>query len=247
MAINTMYEFTLNRVKEIEEPVEVKDGEEIIKGTKKVKKEVPVKLALRKPNRKEKDKMSLFYIGVYGEAISNKAVSEAILLKRFENDNGLLSDAEKQQFSGLQELLIKTEDELQHLMIKPVDQQTDEEKEKIKQLLTSLAKTKNDIQLFYNQKSNIFTNTAETYARNQTIIRWLINLASIQNDAGEYEFFFKGKNDEEKLDNYDSLNESEEDFIKLALDRFLLSTTAWCYNRATKQEDFELLFKEIES
>ena len=97
-----IYEFTVNKEAEVtEDTVETKkDGTEVTT-SKKVKKDVPHKFFLRRPNRTMTDEAELYYGVKLAEGIKAGLLTKALLEKRFENDGGTRSDEENAQYEDI--------------------------------------------------------------------------------------------------------------------------------------------------
>ena len=98
-----MFEFTIDKEEEEVEEIETSQNEkgEEVKITKKVKKNVPVNLAIRKPTRGLFDEAELFYGVKLSEGIKAGLLTRALLAKRFSNDGGIFSETDKEEYTKL--------------------------------------------------------------------------------------------------------------------------------------------------
>ena len=77
--IKVIYEFTLDKEVDIDEPIEIEQNGEKINGTKRVKKLVPQKFYIQKPNRALRDEAEFFSQKVLSESIKQGALTTAAL------------------------------------------------------------------------------------------------------------------------------------------------------------------------
>ena len=102
MEIKKLYSFTANQETVVEETeVSKNDQGEEIKTTKKVKKQISLEFAIKKPNRVMFEDAELFYGIRLSESIKAGLLPKALVVKRFENDGGALSSGEEKRVKEL--------------------------------------------------------------------------------------------------------------------------------------------------
>jgi hypothetical protein len=242
-----MFEFNINKEQEVDE-VEISKNEknEEIKITKKVKKNVPVKLAIKKPNRNLFDEAELFYGVKLSEGIKAGLLTRALLAKRFSNDGGIFSELDKEEYTKLYVSLFDLQTKFQKLSLKEEPSRNEEEKEEYKSLLKEISKNKEKLQDYEFAQASLFDQTAENRARNKTIMWWVLQLSLIENFDKKYENLFNGLSFEEKLSAYDSIEDGPENsWEKQALAKFIYLISFWYTGRASTQEEFEKLLNMI--
>lgn len=253
----SLYTFDIPKTEEVEESIkETNDKGEEITVSKKVKKESLIKAALRKPTRSLSDEAEVYYSALVGKGIQAGLLSRALLAKRFSNDGGILSEPDKAKYS---ETFYEYEEKLReqtHLSAKL--SLSEEEQERLKEITKSIGLLQRELQDFEINQMSLFDITAESRARTKTIFWWLLNLTYIlkkENDNPkdhEWEPLFKGDTLEEKMDEYDRINESEDfseterDFYFRIIRRAMAAIAYWFYGKASTQADFETLETEIE-
>jgi hypothetical protein len=156
------------------------------------------------------------------------------------NGGGSISDQEREEYG---KLLLKFRDlsfELQSILIKGESERSEVEKLRSNELITDLDNIRKDIQNFEASQIAIFENTAEAKARNRTILWWVMNL-SFEKNGDDYKPIFKGDNFEEKLLQYDGLEEEENkyEFLLGVIRRITYLVTLWFLGRVDTVEDFE--------
>lgn len=198
------------------------------------------KYAILKPNRKMREDGELFYsieVSKYAKAgILPKAAWNTIL----SNGGGSISEKERELYGNL---LIDFRDksfELQAILIKNVTERTEEEKNRSDVLIQELDDIKKEIQAFESSQISVFENTAESKARNRSILWWVLNL-SYQEVDNKYIPLFEGDNFNVKLDLYDSYEENYEqyEFLLGVIRRFTYLITLWFLGRSEKESDFK--------
>jgi len=244
-----MFEFTIDKEEEVDE-VDVSKNEkgEEVKTTKKVKKIIPVKLAIRKPTRGLFDEAELFYGVKLSEGIKAGLLTRALLAKRFSNDGGIFSETDKEEYTKLYVALFDLQHKFQKASLKDEAKRSEEEKREYRELINGISSTKEKLQDYEFAQASLFDQTAENRARNKTIMWWVLILSLVQNKDSIYVDIFNGKTFEEKLDSYDFIEEGKEDsWEKKALAKFIYLISFWYTGRASSQEEFEKLLNMISS
>lgn len=246
--MKTMYTFVINEEKEIDKIEESKnENGEQIKITKKVKTNVPVKFAIKKPNRGLFDEAELFFGVRLSEGIKAGLLTRALLAKRFSNDGGVFSELDKEEYTKLYVRLFELQTEFQRVSLKEEKDRNENEKIEYKKLLKEIAETREKLQDYEFAQASLFEQTAENRARNKTIMWWVLNLSMIEKGE-KYENLFEGSSYEEKLSSYDLVEEKPEDSLeRKALSKFVYLISFWYTGRASTQEEFEKLLNLIQN
>lgn len=245
------YEFSVNKESEVEESVveTSPDGTEITT-KKKVKKSIPVKFLLRKPNRALRDAADLIYNKRIAEASRLGLFTSAGLSKIIENENGILSDKDKELKKETYNKLLNSQGEYQRLASKP--EKTEEEAAQIliseKDISDSLAILKE----IERKESQLYNNTAEMYAQNKVLFWWTLVLAHVEEGANIVPFF--GEVDPaldiekalaKRLVNYDEKEEKEDPFLIEAINQLAHYTAVAFITSSFDQEKMEVALKKI--
>jgi hypothetical protein len=241
MKNNWLYSFTIPRMvdKKVTEKQKNEEGEEI-EVTKTVQESAPAKFFLKKPNRKLYDKAELFYGVRMSEGIKAGLLTRNLLAKRYEDDGGAFSEAEKERYSELYMEIYNKENEYQRLQVNLDNKDQGVKEELTSTLLAELAELRRELVEIENSQSNIFDQTAENRAKNQTIMWWVLQISNWQeHEALDPKPFFKGKSYEEKLDTYDEFEDSGDDFLNEAIRKLAFFVSFWYMGRANNEEDFK--------
>lgn len=236
-----LYEFTVKEEKEIEQ-VETSQDEQgnEIKTTKKIKKVVPTKFKIQKPTRKLFDDAELFYGVKMSEGIKAGLLTKALLAKRYQNDGGAMSEPEKEKYSKLYIELYNKETEFQKVSLNLENISPEDKAAKIAKLIVELTEIRQELQTVEFSQISLFDQTAENRARNQCIMWWVLHLAHIFDEKiNDFSPLFNGKTFEEKLENYDLLEEQDTPFWNEVFKKFAYFISFWYMGKVSTQEDFE--------
>lgn len=202
------------------------------------------KFAILKPNRRLREDGELFFASETSRYAKAGVLPKAAWNTILANGGGTISEEQREHYG---KILIDFRDksyDIQALLIKSDGNRTDEDKKKLDDLTASLNEIRQEIQTFESSQVNIFENTAEAKARNRAILWWVANLAFKQVD-GNFVPFFNAPTFEEKLDQYDEIEQSDNPFLLDVLRRITYLITLWFLGRAETTEDFAQLDKDL--
>jgi hypothetical protein len=241
MAKKWLYKFTINREIETEKETESTNDEgKEIKVIERVKEKSPVEFCIQKPYRKLYDNAELFYGVKMSEGIKAGLLTRNLLAKRYEDDGGAFSETEKERYSELYLAIYNKEEEYQRLQLN-LDNKPQELKDRLAQdLLHELSDLRRELTDIENAQSNIFDQTAENRAKNQTIMWWVLKLSHWKEfDHKNEEHYFGGETFEDQLDAYDAYEEEGDEFHSEAMRKLAFFISFWYMGRATSEEDFK--------
>jgi hypothetical protein len=203
--------------KQVIEEVRIKDEKDpSIEIIKKIKKVAPIKLAIRRPNRKLFEAAEIFYAQKVNYYTQQGLLPISLIAKRYANDGGAISDPERKLIDQLRQDGAKLQEEL--FSLDPKDE-SEAKLAKQKELLIQITNINQQLSSIQNAYSDIYENTAEMKARSKTIDWWLFNLTYIDEDNKGYKPFFGEGDYEEKDAKYDDI-EDEADAFKLEVVAF---------------------------
>ena len=240
-----LFSFKINKTvtEEVSEKQE-KDGEEVTI-TKKVSKRLPVQFKLLKPTRKLYDEAELFYGVKMAEGIKAGLLTRQLLAKRYENDGGVFSDPEKKRYADLYVEINECENNYQKLQIDHRGMNRKQIAARSEELLSEMMEKRRELLDIENSRSDIFDQTAENRAKNQVIMWWVLHLAytnfkdeDAEQDSSWSPLFGEGKY-EERLEQYDEVEEKDDDFNVDVIKKFAYLVSFWYMGRAQSREDFE--------
>ena len=237
-----LYQFKVNREKEVSETETTKNenGEDVTI-TRKVKRNVPVHYSIKKPNRRTYEDGELFFGVSLSEGIKAGLLTRQLLSKRFDNDGGTFSESEKERYTTLYRELYEFETEIQKTQLNLANLSETEKQEKTSGLLVKMTEIRNELQEFENSRSAIFDQTAETRAKNKTIMWWVLHLSFRKEEDGLEKFVpLFGEGDySSRLDVYDELEEESASHTTEAIKKFAYFISFWYNGKVTNEEDFK--------
>jgi hypothetical protein len=201
------------------------------------------KYAILKPNRRIREDGELFFASETSRFAKAGVLPKAAWNTILSNGGGSISESERESYG---KLLLNYRDrsfELQAILVKSEGNRTEQENKRLDEIIIELEAIKKDIQSFEAEQINIFENTAEAKSRNRTILWWVLQLA-YKHEDDKYVPFFDGETFNEKLDNYDIIEETGNVELSDVIKRFTYLTTLWFLGRIETTEDFEAFDKD---
>jgi hypothetical protein len=227
-----LFTFKINKINTIEKQVEREVEGKKITVVEKEEEVVPQTFFIRKPTRADYDDAEFFYDKLFSDNVRAGILTRSEIIKRFSNEDVAIKKVHDDY--------IAKENELQRLGFQ---EKTEENIEKRKKLENELLNILIEIHNFELNKSSVFDRTAENRSRGKTILWWILHLSCrvVKNKEGEDSDvqIFNGATYKEKEGQYDDLIESDDKFIKEALQRFFLLIPAWYSGNLNTEEDFK--------
>lgn len=231
-----LHEWTTTIEREVEETiVETRDGQEA-KVTRKVKKPISVKLALKQPTRRELRTAELFYGTEFSRFVTMGFLTRSIYYnKHMDLSGGVLSEKERTHVSKLIERSKELDDDLIRAMNEPEEVKT--------KIQAELAAIRAEISNLNTANESIFSQTAETKAQNQLSQWFAFNLIYIDRN-GKWEPYFEGDTFDKKEEFMWALEDANDEFYLKSIQKML--TYIHFYNMgANKPEQFKLIDEEL--
>jgi len=238
-----LYQFNVNREKEVEESTKTKNesGEEVTV-TKKIKKNFPVTFAIKKPNRRLYEDGELFFGVALSEGIKAGLLTRQLLAKRYDNDGGFMSESDKQRYAELYKDLFEKENELQKLQLNLENLSETDKISRISDVLVTTADIRRELQDFETSRSSIFDQTAENRAKNKTLMWWVLNLAhQKEENSDKFLPIFGEGNYDDRLNVYDIIEEKEELHVSEGVKKFAYFISFWYNGQINNEEEFKNL------
>lgn len=237
-----IHTFFVNEEKEVEEKQETQDEEgNDITVLKKVKKEVPHKFYLKRPTRKLIESADLFYSVKLSEGIKAGLLTRTLLARRYDDDGGLFSEIDQKQYFEVYDELVKKENEYHQLTLNLADKDTKETRAESGKILLEITDLRRTMAQYEEIQQNIFNNTAENRARNQTIMWWVLNLSfKDPNGEGDPVPVFPGKDYDSRLAVYDEMEEEFDETKEEIIKKLAFFVSFWYTGRISDPEDFKI-------
>lgn len=236
-----LFTFEVSIEKEVEKiETKVENGQEITVKSK-VKENVPYKIIMKRPARRENDDLRLFYGAQMAKAIRGNLLTKAILVNNHIDGAGaLLSKETAKRVAFLYE---KTEALRQELVRLGV-QKEDSKKKAQEDALLELLESQRELQAIESSNQAVFSNTAESYAQEKANMWLILNQTYIEKD-NKIEPFFKGDDFLKKEDYCFDLEDNEDPLFNVSREKLALYWGMYALNRANSPEDFLLLEEEL--
>jgi hypothetical protein len=234
-----LYTFNIEQTTLVDKTEEAEINGEKVKVIKKVPEKKQVKFGLKRPNRRLYEKADMFFGVQLSEGIRAGLLTKALLLKRYRNDGGALSDADAAYFYELSTRLSKLEEDHQRLVIN-VEKLDDSAKlKKTNEVIQQKMEVLNSLQALETVNQALFAHTAETKAQVQLNNWWICHLAFANKEGtDDWEDLFPGETYDEKATKWDYYDDERPQHIIEALARFSLLIGLWNAGAQTKA-DFE--------
>ena len=240
-----LFAFKLDReIKETVSESSKNDKGETVTTEKEVTKETRQTVLLKKPTRSLFDDAELFYGVKLSEGIKPGLLTRALLAKRFSNDGGVLSEDDKDKYAELYLKLYETQLDAERISSTPEKKRSKDDQSRLDNLLEDSADLRRQLTDFEMAQSSLFEQTAENRARNKTILWWVLHLSHLEDEEGKITPVFEGKDFEDKLDAYDELEASDDEFYDQLLKKLIYYVSFWYVGRVTSQEEFEQLLED---
>jgi len=191
---------------------------------------------IKRMGHKEKDMCDLFYSSTTSKYIKAGVLPRAAYKVTLDNLGGTISEKDLAENELNKNLLVQKSIDLSECNLKKEEDRNADDLIKITVLTNEVKALQDKILLFESTQFMIYENTAEAKARNKTIT-WLLLHLSYEKIGDNYVPLFKGRDLDEKLDEYEELQENE--FIVKVLGRINYLITLWFLGRIETDEEFK--------
>ena len=249
-----LYSFTVTDSKEVEEKTKEKrknqDGvEEEVEVTKKVKKDIPYKVIIKDPSRRQLEEADMEYSIEMSNCIKKGILTKAMLAKKYSDTGGMLSESDANRLVELYAELADLEGEytrrtLKHRNTKKLPKDI---KAQLDDIAAKIAIARRDIVTLESSYQTLFGHTADTKAQNRIVLWYLTHLTYIQKEEEEPVLFFEGDNFEAKIDDYYIKDERENSLFQLASGKLTSIISYWYFSNDPAKEDFDKIINDIDN
>jgi hypothetical protein len=238
-----LFSFNITVNKEVEKTETKEENGQTITVTQKVKEDVPVRVIIKQPSRKNMEDADLQYSIEMSNCVKKGILTKGMLTKKYSDTGGMFSEDDANELMKLYSVVTSWQNELTRVVSK-----TDVNKEAETALIDKILAAKARIVQLESDNLTLFNNTADTIAQNN-VIRWFcLNMAHTQvMPNGNIEPMFKGLSTEEKLAQLYAMDETEDAVYTKAFRKLMTFVSFWYFSKNVKKEDFEKLDSDIES
>lgn len=235
--MKNIYEFTINKSEKKKIEVERKDkktGEvETVIKNKTVK--TPVKFVVKKPTRRLADEAEVFYSVELSKAIKMGIVTKAMLVKKYADNGGALSEEESKDLLKSLKKLNDLENEYK-LAIATKDKKKEERQKELELQISTLRR---DMINLESSIQSVYQHTADAKAERETLLWYVVNLSKVEGKDGELKDWFDGFDYEEKLEDFYTKYELEEGFDFEVVTKLSKIIGYWFYAQDSSKENID--------
>lgn len=234
--IKILHEWTVTQKKTVNETSSEVINGQTVQVTRPVEKDMPTRMALKSPTRRELRAAELHYGKEFNRYVTLGFLPRSILVnKHLDLTGGVLSQKERGQASKLAEKHAQLESDL----VRSINE-SEEVKAKIRAELVAIRTEMSDIN---SANEAVFNHTAEAKAQS-SLNNWFIYHLILIDEAGKWAPYFKGETFEAKEEFMWNLEESNDPFFILAVDK--IATYIQMFNMgANTPEQFKALEEEL--
>ena len=243
MAKENIYEFkvTKSEKRQVETKRKNKNGEEETVTTNKTVK-VPVNFVVEKPTRRISEEAEVFYSVQLSKAIKMGIVTKAMLIKKYADSGGALSEEEgRELLKGMRDL---NDLENEYKLLNATNKE--EEKEKIQELEVKIQLIRRDLLNLESSLQSVYSHTADAKAERETLVWYVINLTKILDKEGKPSRYFKGIDYEEQLEDFYDKFDNEENVDFDIVNKLSKIIGFWFYSQSSTKKDIKEFLKEDE-
>jgi hypothetical protein len=236
-----IFSFTVKDTKLVEEKTKEKRKndagvEEEVEVSKKVKKEVPYKIIIKDPTRRELEDADMEYSIEMSNCIKKGILTKAMLAKKYSDSGGLLSENDATRLVELYSQLAEAETEYTKAS------------EKVNELSAQVALLRRDIVTLESSYQSLFSHTADTKAQNRIVLWYITHLTYFQEEGSEEKPapMFEGSTFQDKVENYYKQDELEVSLFQAAQGKIASIVSYWYFSNDPKIEDFQKIVDDID-
>ena len=238
-----LFSYTVKVNKEIEKTETKEENGQKITVTQKVKEEVPVRIIIKQPSRRNLEDAELQFSIELSNCIKKGILTKGMLTKKYSDTGGVLSEDDAKELVTLYNKITQLQNDLLRLTSK-----SDYDREAEAVIIDKITNLRMRMVQVESSYRALFDNTADNIAQNN-VIRWFcLHMAHTQViPDGNIEPMFKGTTTEQKLESLHQMDENEDEVYAKAYRKLATFMSFWFFSKNAKREDFEKLDNDIET
>jgi len=246
-----LYSFEVKINKDVEETtVQVDEAtKDETKITKKVRKEVPVRVVLKRPTRRQVEKAELVYTVKLSELMKLGVLTRAMVTKKYADTGGVLTEQEAQYLTSRYKRLAEIQRDFVNLSIK-ADNLSESQKTQLSEVTDEINTIRREIATTESNYSFIFQHTSDMKAANHVILYYTLMLAYTEeqkgDDAPTWTALYKGDTFEEKMEDFYKKEEDPDSFYLQVKQKLAYFVSFWYNGAIASKEDFKKLEEDID-
>jgi hypothetical protein len=241
--LTPLYEFSVveKTEKQVKKPQTIDGKEAVVETTEMV--ESPVKFFFKKPSRIDVREAELFYAMRVNYYIQEKKLmTRAMLLNKYSDNGGLISDSSAKELAKVQSRLFEVQEEL----VIAGSQPKKAVKQKVKKLKEEFAALQNQIVELHQYKTSLFALTAESKAETDLSTWFAVNFIYFQRENDDFQKMFEGSDFDSQERAYFELDENPTPLYEAAKEKITLASALYAYNMGITAEEFSSRMESIE-
>jgi hypothetical protein len=251
--LKEIYSFTVEKTEKVKQTKtkKVKNPEtqelEEVSVTKEVSEDIPYRIILKQPTRRDMEEAELEYSIEMSNCIRKGILTKAMLAKKYSDTGGLLTEEDAKGLTANYVKYGEILNEFQKLNVKTKKTKTDEDR--IAKLSGDMAVLRKQIVDTETSYSSLFNHTADTRAQNKAIQWYILHLTHVQKeDKDEIDPLFDGKSFEDRLDRFYELEEEEDELYDIVGGKVATLISFWYYSSGSvTREEFDKFNDDLES
>ena len=238
-----LFSYIVKVNKEVEKTETKEENGQKITVTQKIKEEVPVRVIIKQPSRKNLEDAELQFSVELSNCIKKGILTKGMLTKKYSDTGGMLSEEDAKELVTLYNKITQYQNELLLLTSK-----TDYDKQIEAEIINRITTTRMRMVQVESLYRTLFDNTADNIAQNN-VIRWFcLHMAHTQiMPDGNIEPMFKGNSTDQKLESLHQMDENEDEIYTKAYRKLATFMSFWFFSKNAKHEDFQKLENDIET
>lgn len=238
-----LFSYIVKVNKEVEKTETKEENGQKITVTQKIKEDVPVKIIIKQPSRKNLEDAELQFSIEMSNCIKKGILTKGMLTKKYSDTGGVLSEDDAKELVTLYNKITQLQNDLLRLTSK-----SDYDKEAEAVIIDKITNLRMRMVQVESTYRALFDNTADNIAQNN-VIRWFcLHMAHTQViPDGNIEPMFKGTTTEQKLESLHQMDENEDELYAKAYRKLATFMSFWFFSKNAKREDFEKLDNDIET
>ncbi len=246
-----LYAFEVKTTKDVEEKtVSKNEANEETTTIKKVRKEVPVRIVIKRPTRKQIEKADLQYTIKLSELMKLGVLTRAMVTKKYADTGGVLTETEANYLTSRYKRLAEIQRDFVNLSIK-AEALNDTDKAKLTEVTEEINTIRREIAETESNYSFIFQHTSDQKALNHVILWYSIMLSYVEEQPKEdgvpvWTPLYKGETFEEKVEDFYTKEENADSFYLQVKQKLAYFVSFWYNGAIASKEDFVKLEKDID-
>tara|TARA_R110000824_G_scaffold791_9_gene4852 strand:- start:3389 stop:4165 length:777 start_codon:yes stop_codon:yes gene_type:complete len=208
---------------------------------KEVEEDEDYQFCVKSPNTRVRKEAEIFYSIKLNEYIQKGILTHRQIFNKYMDNGGILSKGEDEESFEALLALSKIKEELEKITAqRSTEAHTEKKKEKERELVIKQRELYDTLYQMELQKDAIFSNSADSMAKNNLIEWWILNLTYYRKgEDGEYKQFFGEGLFDEKYDLLCEMEDGEHELFTKAIPTAANVVTLWTTSGMEKFSDFK--------